>query len=85
MGLASLHRRRHMNKGQRAMIAAKICFFKKQSIREAEKSVKVSNSQIAYGLVVLAHAPDLADSVIAGAETLNAAYAKAQERKREAA
>jgi hypothetical protein len=41
-------RRRHMKLGQRGMIAAKVRAFKKSSLRELEKSVGVSNSQIAF-------------------------------------
>ena len=56
-------------------------FLKKHSVREAGKLAGVHYSQVAYALTILEYAPELADSVIAGATPLNEAYADAQKRK----
>ncbi len=78
-------RRRHMKQGQRAMVAAKIQLFLKNSQPKAAKQAGVSQAQVAYAVVVLEYAPDLADSVVAGNTPLNEAYEEAQRRKKETA
>jgi hypothetical protein len=55
-----------MTKGQRAMIAAKICKLNLQTTRDAGKAVKISHTYIANASIVLEYAEDLADSVVAG-------------------
>jgi hypothetical protein len=56
-------------------------FLKNRSTREVSEEINVSKSQIVYASVVLEHAPDLADVVLAGSMPLNEAYAKAGERR----
>jgi hypothetical protein len=64
------------------MVAAKVCLFKRQPIREIEKKVGVSRGQIGYASIVLQYRADLADLVISGAMALNEAYEKAQDSKK---
>ena len=70
-----------MGKGARAMVAAKICKLNLQTTRDAGKSIQISHTYIANASIVLEHAPELGDSVIAGEQPLNEAYAEAQKRK----
>ena len=72
-----------MKQGQRAMVAAKIRFLKNHSTRIAAKISNTAQAQVAYAVMVLEYAPDLADSVIAGNTPLNEAYEEAQKRKKE--
>jgi hypothetical protein len=53
-------RRRHMNKGQRAMVAAKICLLNKQPQRETATQTGLNAAYIAQASVVLEYAPELA-------------------------
>lgn len=73
--------RRHLTKGQQAMIAARACFVSKQDQRSAAKQTGVSASRVAYAATVCQYAPDLVDAVIVGAKGLDAAYAEAKARK----
>lgn len=74
--------RRHLNKGQQAMAVAKArCLLKRQSIRGAADSAGISRGQIGYASIVLEYASELADTVLAGATSLNDAYEVAQQRK----
>jgi ParB/RepB/Spo0J family partition protein len=57
--------RRHMTKGQRAMVVARICFETKQSIRDGAKQSGISAGRLGYAMAVINHAPDLAPSVLA--------------------
>jgi hypothetical protein len=77
---ANIHRR-HMTKGQRAMVVAKICFETKQSVRDGAKQSGTSASRLGYATAVINHAPDLADSVINGSISLDNAYEEARLRK----
>jgi ParB/Sulfiredoxin domain len=77
-------RRRHMDAGQRAIVAAKACLLNKQTMREAGRSADVSAARIAQAASVLRYAPELADQVLAQTQSLNTAYEKARERKAEA-
>jgi ParB-like chromosome segregation protein Spo0J len=85
--LAANITRRHMSKGQQAMVLARAIKSGalKQSIRRAEQASGISNSRIAYANVVLEYAPGLADSVLSGTLALDEAYKKARECKDEAA
>ncbi|HCT81097.1 MAG TPA: plasmid replication/partition related protein [Micromonosporaceae bacterium] len=74
-------KRRNLTKGQQAMVAAKAGALFQSSQRALEKSLRLSDSRIAYAATVLAHAPDLVDAVIAGAMGLDKAYETARERK----
>jgi hypothetical protein len=81
--MSSNDKRRHMTKGQQAMIAAEVRSLNEQSARNAAKSVGVATGYVAQASIVLQHAPDLVDAVMEGAP-LNAAYAIAQKRKADA-
>jgi hypothetical protein len=81
--LACNIQRRSLTKGQVAMIAAKA---RKVSLQDAStyevaKSAGTSAQRITQANVVLEHAPDLADAVIAGAVGLDKAYETARDRK----
>jgi ParB-like chromosome segregation protein Spo0J len=84
--------RRHLTKGQRAMLAAKgrqLGFsetkknlgFSKTTLREIEEQINIAHSHIAYALVILDFAPDLEVAVMSGSMTLNEAYKQAKERQ----
>ncbi|GAA3389065.1 ParB N-terminal domain-containing protein [Streptomyces roseoviridis] len=85
-------RRRHLTKGQLAMIAAKARSFSEhagrslgeQSVRSLSEQAGVSVGRVGQASVVLRHAPDLAESVINGTMGLNEAYAVAQKQKAQA-
>lgn len=68
--------RRHLTKGQQAMVLA-------QSGIEYRNDTQapVSKQRVSHARVVRDHAPDLVDGVIAGAMGLDAAYQIARERK----
>ena len=84
--LSSNDRRRHMSKGARAMVAARIAVLNTATTkREAAKTSKVSAEYVGHASLVLKYAPELVDSVIAGKRPLNEAYAEAQKRKEDAA
>lgn len=72
--------RRHLSKGQKAMIIAM------SSERYSRNTFldDVSKQRVSYARTVHEHAPDLAPRVLNGTIPLNDAYATAQERKREA-
>lgn len=78
--LSSNDKRRHMSKGARAMVAAKI-FSLNEKIEDQAKRLKVSVGYVGQAAIVLEYSPELVDSVIAGACTLNDAYANAQKAK----
>jgi ParB/RepB/Spo0J family partition protein len=74
--------RRHLSKGQQAMAVAKAKLFATNNRQiDLAAEVGVSQSRISYAVVVLQYAPDLADAVLAGAESLDKAYAAAQSLK----
>lgn len=79
--------RRHMTKGQRAMAVAKIHPVGKQGrglnaeARKAAESAGFSPRLLAEARAVLHWAPELANAVLAGAESLDHAYEVATERK----
>ncbi len=75
--------RRHMNKAQRAMTVAKIYPETSQGKRTSEDFSEVASRRyINMARTVLQYAPDLADNVLTGAMSLDAAYksARAQDR-----
>ncbi|MFB4280788.1 ParB/RepB/Spo0J family partition protein [Nonomuraea sp. MTCD27] len=74
--------RRHLTKGQIAMVAAQ-ALLKNSSQKEAASRAGVSQQYVGHAQVVLKFAPDLADAVSAGTKPLNEAYEVARERKRE--
>jgi hypothetical protein len=69
--------RRHLTKGQKAMIIARTEY---KNYTEAE----ISKQYVSWARQVQRHAPDLADSVVSGARSLDAAYETARQRKKDA-
>jgi hypothetical protein len=80
--LSSNDKRRHMSKGARAMVAAKVRLLNNQSTRKLEQEITVSQAYIVKASVVLEYAPELADSVIDGARPLKKTYLSLTTRKR---
>ncbi|MFJ7423373.1 ParB/RepB/Spo0J family partition protein [Streptomyces uncialis] len=88
---ANVHRR-NLTKGQIAMITAKACSLTERGdCSETERSSRSVSEQLGVSLgtvgkagIVLQHAPDLVDPVIAGAMGLDEAYATARENKAKA-
>lgn len=72
--------RRHMSKGQQAMIAATASFKMKGPAQALAEASGVPASGISKGRTVLEHAPDLVEQVVAGALPLHEAYKAARER-----
>lgn len=79
--LASNVQRRQMSKGQIAMALVRTSVLSQNTMRDLERLFKVSSSRIAYASTVDQVASDLGDLVLAGAETLDKAYAAARARK----
>lgn len=73
--------RRHLTKGQRAMIAAQSKLLVTNNQTDLSKVAEVSQSGIAQASVVIKFAPDLAEQVVSGALGLQDAYRTAQSRK----
>jgi hypothetical protein len=73
--------RRHMTKGQRAMIIAQVCLVSKQTMREAAGQHGISAGRISQASLVIKHRADLVKSVISGVVPLDDAYRYAQESK----
>lgn len=73
--------RRHLSKGQQAMIAARAAFVSNTSQEEAAIIAGTSRARVSYAAAVLRHAPELADAVVSGALGLDAAYKEARDRK----
>jgi hypothetical protein len=76
--------RRHLTKGQQAMVAAKARLVSKQDIRSVAKQSGLNAGRVGQAATVVEHAPDLVDAVIAGAMGLDKAYEVARQRKTEA-
>ena len=76
--------RRHLTKGQQAMVAARACKVSLQPTRKVAAGLGMSAQRITQSNVVLDHAPDLADAVIAGAIGLDEAYKIARDNKTKA-
>lgn len=72
--------RRHLSKGQQAMLAAAV--FQKNKQQDISAMSKVSQPQVAKATTVLKYRPDLAPKVTAGSMALNDAYDQAQETKK---
>ena len=82
--------RRHLSKGQRAMIAALSLETKESESERGDKGKAAQSSGVSAGRIgqastVLNFAPELADSVVSGATSLDEAYKQARERKQEQA
>lgn len=74
--------RRHLTKGQIAMVAARAAAVCDKPLSATAREHEVSKSRVVYAKIVLDHAPDLADSVISGAVSLDEAYSTARDNKR---
>jgi hypothetical protein len=81
--LSSNIARRHMTKGQRGMAVAMIYPNPETRGRGHKSSVpeEFASGRISMARTVLRWSPELADAVLSGAESLDRAYAVAQERK----
>jgi ParB-like chromosome segregation protein Spo0J len=73
--------RRHLSKGQQAMIAARWRLVSKQSQRATAEATGLNAGRIGQAAIILDHAPDLADSVVSGAMSLDIAYETARKNK----
>lgn len=73
--------RRHLSKGQQAMVIARTEAVSEKPLSEIASAYEMSKSRIAYAKTVRDHAPDLVDAVVSGERPLNDAYAEAQRRK----
>ncbi|HEX3871826.1 MAG TPA: ParB N-terminal domain-containing protein [Pirellulales bacterium] len=82
--LAANMARRHMTKGQRAMIIAQVCLVSKQTMREAAGQHGISAGRISQASLVIKHRADLVKSVISGLVPFDDAYRYAQKSKAEA-
>lgn len=79
--LAANLARRHLSKGQKAMIAAMARSVSEQTVRSVSEQAGVTVTRIGVAATVLQHAPDLAQAVARGDQPLDEAYKVAQERK----
>jgi hypothetical protein len=77
-------RRRHLNKGQQAMIAAQAARLDGRSQSAAAYSSGISQPSIGKAVVVIDYAPELVERVVSGTVQLNPAYEEATRRKQEA-
>ncbi|MFH8626551.1 plasmid replication/partition related protein [Streptomyces vietnamensis] len=77
--------RRHISKGQEAMITVMACSFSGHSLRNLAKLHGLSRSRLSAANVVLKHSPDLAEQVRIGTLSLDNAYNTVAERKVRAA
>ncbi|MFO1353025.1 MAG: ParB N-terminal domain-containing protein [Gammaproteobacteria bacterium] len=77
--------RRHLSKGQRAMAVAKVWSVSDQTSRKLSDQSGVSKTRLIEARAVLIQAPELADQVLSGALSLDAAYDEAKKRKNAAA
>lgn len=76
--------RRHLSKGQAAMATARARRHTDEKFISSRKAAQLAGVDQAYVVradSVLDHAPELADSVLSGATTLQDAYEVAQQRK----
>lgn len=73
--------RRHMTKGQMAMVAARACLVSKQTQRSAAKQLGLTAGRIGQAATVCEYANDLVDQVVSGSLGLDAAYEEARKRK----
>jgi hypothetical protein len=74
--------RRHMTKGQRAIVVARVTG--NLSVRQAAEATNQNRESIRQARFVLNHASDLADSVRSGALSLDNAFEQARIRKGQA-
>jgi hypothetical protein len=82
--LSSNVARRHMSKGQTAMAVAQANFFAAKKFGDQQvlaRAVGVSDAGLSKANTVREYAPDLADGVLTGSPSLDAAYDEARQRK----
>lgn len=86
-GLILAHnlRRRHISKGQQAMIVAMARSFSEHSLRDHAKLHGISLTRLSNAATVLKQAPHLAEQVRIGALSLDAAYSTVREHKERSA
>ncbi|APU41104.1 ParB N-terminal domain-containing protein [Streptomyces sp. TN58] len=77
--------RRHISKGQQAMITAMACSVSEHSLRDQAKTHSLSLTRLSNAATVLKHALHLAEQVRVGTLGLDAAYTAAREQKDRAA
>jgi ParB/RepB/Spo0J family partition protein len=75
--------RRHMTKGQQAIVVARACLVSRQTIRDAAKQHGMSNQRVGQANVILDFAPDLVDDILGGSGKFDAAYEIAKQRRKE--
>ncbi|MFE9836353.1 plasmid replication/partition related protein [Streptomyces sp. NPDC005551] len=73
--------RRHLSKGQEAVITVMACSFSGHSLRDLSKLHGLRRSRLSAANVVLKHSPDLAEQVRIGTLSLDNAYNTVHERK----
>lgn len=74
--------RRHLNKGQQAMVVAKARrVYSVNTVRALAQDQGISAARVSQANAVIEYAPDLADAVADGSKPLNEAYKTAQDRK----
>ncbi|MEU1090761.1 ParB N-terminal domain-containing protein [Streptomyces sp. NPDC005892] len=83
--LGSNLRRRHISKGQRAMITEMSRSLSERSLRDHAQLHNISLTRLANAAMVLKHAPELAEQVRTGELGLDSAYRTVHERKAHAA
>ncbi|QES21285.1 ParB/RepB/Spo0J family partition protein [Streptomyces venezuelae] len=76
--------RRHISKGQEAMITAMACSVSGHSLRDLAKTHGLSRTRLSAANVVLKYSPGLAEQVRIGAFPLDTAYEAARENKAKA-
>ncbi|MGA5879517.1 ParB/RepB/Spo0J family partition protein [Streptomyces cellulosae] len=86
-GLILAHnlRRRHISKGQQAMIVAMARSFSEHSLRHHAKLHSISLTRLSNAATVLKHHPHLAEQVRVGSLSLDAAYSTVREHLARAA
>ena len=72
--------RRHLSQGQRAILVAK-CLDSKHSNNAVAREVGLSKAHISQAATILAHAPELADTIVFGNGRFEPAYKEAKQRK----
>ncbi|MER5548491.1 ParB N-terminal domain-containing protein [Streptomyces sp. NPDC002589] len=80
----NLHRR-HISKGQKAMIIAMARSFSEHPLRGHAKLHSISLTRLSNAATVLKHSPHLAEQVRTGTLSLDAAYSTARENKERSA
>lgn len=73
--------RRHLTQGQKAIVVAKLFATNNLTQQAAGKQMDVKQARISKAVIVLKHAPDLANSILAGSISLDNAYEEARIRK----